>query len=659
MTRKIFAAALIVLALFTAGSFFMFHTRKEKKKQQLAAQPRNQDYFKRLESYADFVAMQGEPLSNKFNNVQSVKVVYDLHDKTLYFINASRYHYHMDFCRLVLGDEEPLELFNVRNYGNTAQRDYVLANLNYYVQSRIYALEFSSIDEVSVPQVEAIFGAVRSNASMGDSLRLLVGSGRLAALDKEGKITLPKVYVSDIYSRQQYQELNGGTAIGILRKIEDIEEDYSSVQPEDIIIIKGTPVNVPVCAGIITDIYQTPLSHISILCHNRNIPSAADLNIWRCDSLDQYLNKPVRLLVGEDRIVVVPATTEELQQFRESRSAKKITQLKSNTGVRTLQPLASIDYDDKTTVGNKAAGLGVLARVARRNPKIFSVPEGGFAIPFYYYQQHIARASVRREIEALNTDPLYARDRKAAKEQLKKIRKAIKEEPVSPELLQQVASVIRSNQAGNSYRFRSSSNAEDREGFSGAGLYDSKTGILGDTAKSIDKAIRAVWASTWNEEAYRECMSAGVDPNSVMMGILVHRNFPDEAANGVAITSNIYRPGFPGYTINVQVGEASVVSPDDSVTCEQFVCMNSSSINPMSGGFSIDYLTYSSINGGKPVLTPDQARQLHRALEKVKQYFFNNIGRHDFSEYNNYALDIEFKFDRNGKLYLKQARPYH
>lgn len=658
MTRKIFGAVLILLALFTAGSLFMYHTRKAKKAAQRAAAPdRNQDYFRRLDTYDDFLALQGEPLSHKFNDVQSVKVVYDLGDKQLYFINAARFRYHSDFCRRVLGNEEPVEVFNTRNYGSTSQREYMLANLNYYVQSGIYALEFSSVDEVKPDRIGELLSAIRAHAYMRDSLRLLIGSGRLAELDRQGKIDLPRIYVSDIYRKQQYQRLNGGEAIGILKRIDDIEKDYSSVQPEDIIIIKGTPVHVPVCAGIITDIYQTPLSHISILCHNRDIPAAADLRIWSADSLSALTGKPVRLLVTDNRIMIGSASTTELTAFREKKKKAKVVKLKPDLRVNKLLPISVLGLGSRNSAGNKAAGVGQLARIARKNSKLFTVPEGGFAIPFYFYAQHISRPSVAAAIDELLGNPLYAKDRDATKAQLKKIREAIKTEPVSPVLLGMVAQMIEKNGAGRSYRFRSSCNAEDREGFSGAGLYDSKTGILGDTVKGIDRAIRAVWASTWNEEAYREYMAAGIDPRSIMMGVLVHRNFPDEASNGVAITGNIYRPGFPGFTVNVQVGEVSVVAPDDSVTCEQFVCMNSSSINPMSGHFSIDYLTYSSINGGKPVLSADQARQLYRALAAVKQDYFSRAGL-DFGAYNNFALDIEFKFDKNGKLYLKQVRPY-
>jgi hypothetical protein len=45
------------------------------------------------------------------------------------------------------------------------------------------------------------------------------------------------------------------------------------------------------------------------------------------------------------------------------------------------------------------------------------------------------------------------------------------------------------------------------------------------------------------------------------MALLVHNSFVDEEANGVALTSNPFDTSgmVPGFYINIQVGEASVV----------------------------------------------------------------------------------------------------
>ena len=58
---------------------------------------------------------------------------------------------------------------------------------------------------------------------------------------------------------------------------------------------------------------------------------------------------------------------------------------------------------------------------------------------------------------------------------------------------------------GQSLRYRSSTNNEDLPGFSGAGLYDSKTQDPEETEEDgIDKSIKGVWASLWNFRAFTE-----------------------------------------------------------------------------------------------------------------------------------------------------------
>jgi|GEM_PF-3513114 len=111
------------------------------------------------------------------------------------------------------------------------------------------------------------------------------------------------------------------------------------------------------------------------------------------------------------------------------------------------------------------------------------------------------------------------------------------------------------------------------------------------------------------------------------------------------------------FPINVQINEVPVVSPPDSVTCEQFIALAGSDINPLNREIAADYITYSNINHSKPVLTHQQIKTLYLALDAVQQHYLYNV-RRPYSGANNVALDMEFKFDKNGKLYIKQVRPY-
>ena len=57
--------------------------------------------------------------------------------------------------------------------------------------------------------------------------------------------------------------------------------------------------------------------------------------------------------------------------------------------------------------------------------------------------------------------------------------------------------------------------------------------------------------------------SGSIDHKTVAMSLLVHHNFPDEEANGVAVTANPFDPSGlePGFYVNVQWGGTPRWSP--------------------------------------------------------------------------------------------------
>ena len=134
-------------------------------------------------------------------------------------------------------------------------------------------------------------------------------------------------------------------------------------------------------------------------------------------------------------------------------------------------------------------------------------------------------------------------------------------------------------------RFRSSTNVEDAEHFTGAGLYDSYSGCLmddldGDTSgpsqcdpteskeRGVFRAIQRVYASFYNDDAYLERLMHRVNESQVAMGVLVHHSFPDEEelANGVATPTFTFTTSSTNVTgdLVTQLGAVSVTNPDGS-----------------------------------------------------------------------------------------------
>ena len=178
--------------------------------------------------------------------------------------------------------------------------------------------------------------------------------------------------------------------------------------------------------------------------------------------------------------------------------------------------------------------------------------------------------------------------------------------------------------------------------------------------KTIDNAVKKVWASLWNLRAFDERDYFMIDQHSIAMGILVHRSFPDEDANGVVLTKNLYDLSNHGYTVNVQFKEYSIVYPEPGILHDEILIHT---VNLEGVGYTLEYLTYSNIPdlNGQTVMTDNELYELAEYCTTIKQHYFNNISTQNNS-YLSFAVDIEFKVDsdvENRKIYIKQARIYN
>ena len=316
-------------------------------------------------------------------------------------------------------------------------------------------------------------------------------------------------------------------------------------------------------------------------------------------------------------------------------------------------------YTDANRVGGKAANYGELTHVRTPKGAKIPMPEGGFAIPFAFYQQHLERNHLLPFMQEVLAKAQTEKNTRLRGKILKKLEDTIKRCPIDPNLLVLIEKELKTTPQYTDFRFRSSTNAEDVPGFNGAGLYVSKTGSLTNEKKPIADAIRKVWASAWNIRAFDERENANINQKSVAMGVLVHRAFGDEAANGVAITRHLYRADYPANTINVQEGETSVVLPNDSVRCEQFILHKSGSITG-TNGTTLEYVTRSSLTGGKPVMTMAETVLLGEYLAAIKEHFYAQPQFSKNMNYNDFAMDVEFKLEaKTRKLYIKQARLFN
>ena len=142
------------------------------------------------------------------------------------------------------------------------------------------------------------------------------------------------------------------------------------------------------------------------------------------------------------------------------------------------------------------------------------------------------------------------------------------------------------------------------------------------------------------------------------MSLLVHHNFPDEEANGVAMTANPFDPSGlePGFYVNVQWGgDAEVVAPPPGVTSDH---SSTSSASPASRSSISPTPAWCPRNHGPQTAPALRARSRPRRHPPA---ILDSL-RPPAGDDGWYAMDVEFKFDgdpgETPKLFMKQARPY-
>jgi hypothetical protein len=274
----------------------------------LSLKMNGQGFLKQLDNRAEFDRLSGPPLAEKYGDVSSIKLVYELSSKTIYYINSQNFRYHHDFCMYKLGHEVDLDYFNKINYSNSPDRKYLLGNLNFYKSLGVYALEISPVDLMTPEDIELLWSVIAKSSFAGKGLRLLLSTARLQNLKSHWKGKLPVLNPSDVYRSLQYQAIGKHSGCGVLHLIQDFEAEKGSIQPTDIIVLKETPLVLPDVAGVMVKEFQTPLSHLSILAQNRKIPICAYKKAFSDASLLKLNHKKVCMDVSSDTFKVYPVT---------------------------------------------------------------------------------------------------------------------------------------------------------------------------------------------------------------------------------------------------------------------------------------------------------------------------------------------------------------
>jgi pyruvate,water dikinase len=491
------------------------------------------DFVNSISCRKEFDALSGPPITPTLSDVQSVKALYELSSNRIYFASSSKYQLHFDFCSQALGFTGSHSDFNQQQYSDSPLRRYYCGTVNYFRGAGIYALQFFPDDRITAEGIRTTFLAIKDSAFFGDSLYFFPNSSSLEAISAT-LTDIPKISEQRIYEGQRFIALNPAVAFGYLRTVDIQEIDRTPVSRHDIIVVNGLPITLPVVAGIITTVFQTPLSHINVLSHNRATPNLAYPAAASDTLLSRLSGKLVCFTVTADTFSIREASIAEADSFWAAVEPHNPVVLSSNDDTSGIVPLSQLSYQSAEFVGAKAANLAEISRL-RLGTDVLPVPECAFAIPFFYYRKHLDDNGITGEIAALLADSGIKNSASVRSDRLDKLRKRIIEAPLDQSLAAEVQSECLRCSSFTEFRFRSSTNVEDIEDFNGAGLYESHSAK--PDIKSISKAIKEVYASMWTLRGFEERDFFRIDQLSCVMGILVHRSFADEQANGVAITA--------------------------------------------------------------------------------------------------------------------------
>lgn len=615
------------------------------------------DYLNELKSRKDFDMLKGRPLSENYNGIECIKLVYSLSSGKLYYLQSLKYKWHYRFVFDVLHGDGDLGAFNDLNYGRNPKREYILATFNYNTSTKNYFLQFAPPDDISDGMITLLVNKVSQTFYKQGQFKILLNTTTLLRRKKELAKQHDVITGDELYKSQKYQPIYSGKTFGVLQFI-DADSIKASVDYSDkVLVIAGNSNEIPVCRGIVTSEFQTPLSHICLLTANRKTPCAFQKNCYNNDSLKKLANTYVELSVSESGLRIRPAKPGTTVQ-----TAHKKISLLYDTTVKAVADLKTLDIKNRKSYGSKTCNLAELKKIERRSKGI-STPREAFAIPFYYYDAHIRYAHIDTLINKTLQEWALHHNDSILDQHLKTIRKAIVNAPMDTALLNRVTAMCQQRFGKSKVRFRSSSNCEDGSNFNGAGLYTSVSGISGDTSKTFERAIKKVWASLWSTRAFRERDYFNIDHHEVLMGILVHPAFDNEIANGVAITKNLYRNYEAGFVINIQKGEEEVVSPGRNIVSEQIVSYMNMGSDFYDASRSADWLSYSSLNPNGSLLSAEELYQLTLQLDRVKRHFYELYRMWPKVEYKDFGMDVEFKLietpDHKRQFVIKQARPYN
>ncbi|HET9238330.1 MAG TPA: PEP/pyruvate-binding domain-containing protein [Oligoflexus sp.] len=697
---------------------------------QAAAARRSDLYQMSLTDQAGWVSLSKES-TGLVQGGRSLKFLIDQRNRNqprVYFMNSnfagrcrlaeacSRYHY--DFAVEALRYASDLDTFNAQTYF-TRSKDFVAGVLQSYVLKdrgpvigiQLYPQDMAQEEDivnlarilkavVRIPGQKLAFVATGDQQSTGTVENDLAAAGIL------------NLSLNAILGDISYIPLHTGEAYGYLRLFPSNQDD---LLPTDIPVFDELPLDLSVVAATITKAYQDTNSHINLKSKERNTPNMVlrDAGPEQRD-LKRWLDQPVRLVVTTQGFSITASTDAEVQARYAAKIKKPWLALKwqSTSSLSSFESIcpgrAANCLKASELFGSKAANLGFLKEVFRdrtlpgAEALSYDPVPLGFAVPLQFYKDFMdlpSNAALKEKLSAFieleKSGLMSSRDRST---QAEEIRQLILNAELPAQNLESILNQARTQAPEiDKWKLRSSANAEDIDGFDGAGLHDSYSAkvstkdnaehscklVLDDDPepgelpkmkvkpKTFACAIKGVYASLWNKRAIEERNFARIDHASIAMGLAILPSYDTESpvvANSVVVTRVINSRDVYGYTLSIQKDNNTVTNPLPGSWSEQTIYAVSGYDEPP----SLTTLRFAKPLPESPVMTTtvlprETTIQMALMARKVEEAYCRARGRSYYPKScrtvswdaeKPKSLDMEMKFLQNGEFVLKQVREF-
>ncbi len=595
-----------------------------------------------IRSQADFDKISITYDANTPYALPHVMIVIDRKDgNKIYYVNKKRYSFHKDFVNGTYLSLERGREFFVNNYIKENRR-FILGTLAYQTPIKRWTFEFWEGDLIPAAQIQLAYDIINKTffapvAFKPNSLRQEEATRSLAGVQR--------VLQSDIAKEQAYQALNIAKGIGRIHIISKLD-DHVEIGSNEILVLDEVPVQLPPVAGIITSQPSTPLSHINLLAKGWGIPNAYIKNAK--ELFKQYDTYWVTFETLRENYKIKRADNEQLRDYvRREKERADLVKPRSDLSEKRLLSLAEQHSRSSIAYGGKSANLGEVLNA--KLPGLI-VP-GGFTIPFYYYDEFINRNGVDDTIRELFDDQKFIHDPAYRRQRLVELRQKIESAEFDPELRRLVLEKVAREYSGKGLFVRSSSNSEDLPNFSGAGLYTTVPNVRGE--QQLIDAIKKVWASLWNFEAYEARERSAVAHSTVYMAVLIQEGINSESS-GVMISTDPFDNDNKGVIyISAKRGLGIKVVEGQRIAEQILFSPRTNAVQVLTRSAEDSLLTFDEnggvkevpIEGDRVVLTDEVIRRLVRAARAIKRVF----GERD--------QDIEWAYMK-GQIYIVQSRPF-